>query len=611
MARRYYSSTAVPTTLVLSVTDSQTTFSLTASTGFPSSYPFTLLIDEDTAYEELVTVTAALGGNQFTVTRGSDGTTAQAHSGGAVVRHAFSARDLDEPNAHIEASAAVHGLSGTVVGTTDTQTLTNKTLTSPTVNNPTLVLKQSASPTPTAEGDIQWDTDDHQLKIGDAATTKVISPDNVAATLTNKTISGASNTLSAIDKASITNTAVTLSDTQTLTDKTLTTPTITLKQSATPTPTAEGDIQWDTDDNRLAIGDGAATKIISPDSVTATLSGKTLDSTCTFSVQTGRRNAVINGNMHEAQRGTTAVTADAGYPVDRWFVKKSTSTFSAQQTAHTLGDFANHPRYFLANTVVGFAGAGDYVRQCTQIEDVRTFAGRTVTVSFWAKASFGTPKIGIEFVQSFGTGGSPSADVTGTGTTVTLSTSWVYYQVTYAVPSISGKTVGSNEDSYLQLNMWFTAGSTYNTRAGSIGNQSATFSVSLVQVEDGSVATPFERLSTQENKALCQRYCYAPPTSGSQVRADAGGGATTIRAWMMLPVTMRVAPTATFPGSGTYTVENVLVTTGTSTSVPTPATADVNSYCWTQAGFTGMAGCKGYYTGMPAGLYVSAEFTPA
>lgn len=53
---------------------------------------------------------------------------------------------------------------------------------------------------------------------------------------------------------------VTVDATQTLTNKTLTTPTLTLKQSASPTPTAEGDMQWDTDDNAIVVGDGAAQK---------------------------------------------------------------------------------------------------------------------------------------------------------------------------------------------------------------------------------------------------------------------------------------------------------------------------------------------------------------
>jgi len=62
----------------------------------------------------------------------------------------------------------------------------------------------------------------------------------------------------------VTTTLVGTDTTDTLTNKTLTTPTITLKQGAAPAPTAEGDIQWDTDDNVLVIGDGAATKTFLP-----------------------------------------------------------------------------------------------------------------------------------------------------------------------------------------------------------------------------------------------------------------------------------------------------------------------------------------------------------
>lgn len=56
-------------------------------------------------------------------------------------------------------------------------------------------------------------------------------------------------------------TIATLAGTETLTNKTLTTPTLTLKQGTSPTPTAEGDIQWDTDDDAIVVGDGSSQKI--------------------------------------------------------------------------------------------------------------------------------------------------------------------------------------------------------------------------------------------------------------------------------------------------------------------------------------------------------------
>lgn len=137
MARRYFSSIARRTTLAADVNASATTIVVAATTGFPSSRPYSLVLDVDTVSEEIVEVTAA-SGTTLTVTRGVDGTSGTAHVTGAVVAHQVTARDLDEPNAHVNASASVHGLSGSVVGTTDTQTLTNKTLTSPTINSATL-----------------------------------------------------------------------------------------------------------------------------------------------------------------------------------------------------------------------------------------------------------------------------------------------------------------------------------------------------------------------------------------------------------------------------------------------------------------------------------------
>lgn len=124
---RYYSAIAQDTTITSAATSSTTSIVVAATTGFPTSFPFTLALDYGTSAEELVSVTA-LAGLTLTVDRHFNGTTAQSHNIGAIVRHVISAQDLTEMQAHLAASTGAHGVTGAVVGTTNTQTLTNKTI---------------------------------------------------------------------------------------------------------------------------------------------------------------------------------------------------------------------------------------------------------------------------------------------------------------------------------------------------------------------------------------------------------------------------------------------------------------------------------------------------
>lgn len=150
MTVRKYTSRSQQTTLSSAVTSGATVIPVTnastlfAGTTLSAGQTFTIVIDPDTALEEICDVTAA-SSNNLTVTRAVDmsGASAQDHSSGAVVRHMIIGRDLRESNLHIEATGSyndgtgahtLHGLGvsdGVVVGTDATQTLTNKTLSSP------------------------------------------------------------------------------------------------------------------------------------------------------------------------------------------------------------------------------------------------------------------------------------------------------------------------------------------------------------------------------------------------------------------------------------------------------------------------------------------------
>jgi hypothetical protein len=146
MTTRRYSSRSQQTTLSANLSSSATEMTVVSAAlllggvTISAGQTFTVVLDPDTALEEIVDVTAIVS-NTLTIVRGLDGGTGTAHSAGAAVRHMIIGRDLREANLHIEATAeyndgtgthSVHGVTGTVVGTTDTQTLTNKDLSSAT-----------------------------------------------------------------------------------------------------------------------------------------------------------------------------------------------------------------------------------------------------------------------------------------------------------------------------------------------------------------------------------------------------------------------------------------------------------------------------------------------
>ena len=263
------------------------------------------------------------------------------------------------------------------------------------------------------------------------------------------------------------------------------------------------------------------------------------------------KNAIINGDFRINQRNFVSFNPSAvgidQYNFDRFLTNTVGGTATVSPQTFTAGT-APVPGYegtnFLRGVTTGQASTADYFYFGQKIEDVRTYAGQTVTVSFWAKAATGAPSIGISLQQNFGSGG--SASVPNSFGLKTISTSWTRYTASLAIPSISGKTIGTS--SFLNFQLWTSVGTVISGLGyPAVGLQNITVDVWGVQVEAASTASNFQTATgtKQGELAACQRYYYR--TSGQTYgRLGLGAAATTTSAQIPvnLPVTMRTAPTS-------------------------------------------------------------------
>ena len=238
------------------------------------------------------------------------------------------------------------------------------------------------------------------------------------------------------------------------------------------------------------------------------------------------RNVLINGNFDIWERGATFGLNE--YTADRWRGSTGTTGSITRQTFPTgQADVPGNPTFFAR---FNKTGTGDYALFEHRIEGVRTLSNETATLSFWAKAAAAVT-MNVQLSQNFGSGG--SAAVSAGAPAVSLTTSWQKFTLVYNLPSISGKTIGSNNFVQLQL----LPGQSSTSWTGTVD-------FAQFQLEQGSVATPFERRPISTELSMCQRY-YQSHGNMFQCGMAYGSGTDGFTSNYSFPVTMRAAPTST------------------------------------------------------------------
>lgn len=220
------------------------------------------------------------------------------------------------------------------------------------------------------------------------------------------------------------------------------------------------------------------------------------------------RDYAINGSFDIWQGAKTQTSSGYGSD-DMWRNENNGSTKLHSRMSFLLGetfpDGKKTPRYYSRTVVSHIANSGNFVRKEYRIKGVENLSGEVVTISFRAKANAGQT-ISVETIQNFGTGGTPSAPVEGINVRkIALNSTFARYSITAKIPSVFGKTLGTDGKDYIGFCFWFDAGSNFNARTSSLGNQSGTFDIAEVSIKVGGVA-PHVKRSQQEELELCLPY---------------------------------------------------------------------------------------------------------
>ena len=341
----------------------------------------------------------------------------------------------------------------------------------------------------------------------------------------------------------------------------------------------------------------------------------------------GARNRIINGDMRLDQRNAGASVSNNAYDaycVDRWDIGATVaSKFTAQRSTTAPAGFSHS--LLITSSSAFSVGTGDcfYLMQGIEGFNVSDFAfgtasAQTVTLSFWVRSSL-TGTFGGALRNKIA-----SAD-RGYPFTYSISAANTWEKKTITIAGDTSGTWTTDNSCSLTLCFGLGSGSTFSGTAGAwagsnlvaatgstsvVGTNGATFYITGVQLEAGSVATPFERRSYGQELALCQRYYFKMLNdTGNDIQAftlQAYNTTSVFGKLIDLPVPMRATPTCV--ASGTFksnTAAGAASTAFSSTTITTPSKFNLSIGGW--GGSSGLVAGNATVVSMANNAYIDAS----
>jgi hypothetical protein len=483
MTTRKYSSRSQQTTLSGSLTSSGTSATVVSATQLlggitvSAGETFTVVIDPDTALEEIVDITA-VAGNTLTITRGveNDGT-GSSHSAGATVRHMVVGRDLREANTHIELSSGVHGIASTssVVGTTDTQTLSNKTLVSPTITG-----TPGVATSITFEGSTD-DAFETTLTVVDPTADRTITFPNTSGTVT------------ILDAA------------QTLTNKILTSPTI----SGTPVITglssagmsASSAAPKDYVDSILGSATAASTSAASAS--TSASSAATSASSAATSATSSATSATASATSATASATSATAAATSASSAATSATNAATSATSAATSATAAATSASSAATSATSAAASATSAAASVASiATYASDALTSANSAATSASSAATSASTMAASVSAAATSAASASTSASsaatsATSSATSATASATSATASATSATASATSATAAATSATSAAASA--TAAATSATSASASATAAATSATSAAASATSAAASASDTATIYDN----------------------------------------------------------------------------------------------------------------